>query len=502
MLDMFRQLDSLWRRFLTLFVDIFYASLTIYLTADGSTMMWLLYVLLSIGYGARYGALYSYIAVILILLHYNLLLQFTDLWSRIPMDLAAQMLILFFLPFYLNSLFKRLHMAKEEAEQLNGLKSKFLASMTHEIRTPLNGIIGTARLMEGTHLNPLQQKYHSALSYSTQILHELIDDILDFSKIEADKLELNIVTFDLHQSVNQIVECLKPKTTQIQQELVANIESAVPRYINGDKQRLQQILVNLIGNGLKNSDPTSGKVTLNISLHSEKKEENYHNIRFSIRDNGIGIDKEKQRTIFDNYTQLNHQQLPGNRESDYLRPIGTGLGMAIVKELVELMGGNIQLHSKLGKGSTFYFTLPLEKAINPPIQEHTSNDGDQNNESLQILVAEDDEINAMVSEQFLKDLGHSVKLVRDGKQALHCLQQGNYDMVFMDMHMPHATGIEVTSVYRRQNQYTPIIGLTANATTEHRDACLAAGMSDFLSKPITPEKLSATINKNRLITEY
>jgi len=493
--DLFRKLESISRRYLTLFLDIFFASWSIYLSVENSAFSWLFYVILLIGHGARYGVKFSNAAALIILIQYNFLLLFTDLWSKIPLDLVSQMVVLALLPFYLNSLFKRLHIAKNEAEKLTMLKSKFLASMTHEIRTPLNGIIGTTRLLENTQPSPLQQKYLNALGYSSRLLHGLIDDILDFSKLEANKLKLNIVEFNLQESILEIVECLTPKCPNTGQSLIANIEDNVPTIVKGDKQRLQQVLVNLVSNALKNTDKVTGKVILNLSAQPDPADKSSVQICFKVIDNGIGIDKNAQKTLFDSYTQFS--QSPSSND-DSLRPMGTGLGTAIVKELVEMMGGTIQLKSQKNKGSVFYFSLALS------LVDHSSNSTQSTHSrpilesSLHVLVAEDDEINAMVSEQFLKDLGHSVELARDGKEALHSLHQSRYDMIFMDMHMPHASGLQVAQQFRHKNKITPIIGLTANATIEHREACLAAGMSDFLSKPVTPEKLSETIARNML----
>jgi len=301
--DLFRRLESTPRRYLTLFIDISYASCTIYLTASGTSFVWLLYVLLYIGFGARYGARFVHVAATITLIQYNCLLLFTDLWSTVPLDLISQMLVLSFLPLYLNSLFLRLHIARTEAEKLTQLKSKFLASMTHEIRTPLNGIIGVTRLLENTVLDDIQQKYIQALSYSSNLLHGLIDDILDFSKIEANKFEINTSVFNIRDCVTQVAESLIPKAPNNKQIIRVNIGSTIPKLVMGDKQRIQQVLVNLINNALKSTDVHTGQIDLNLMTDTSNSQDIIL-IKFEVVDNGIGIDKKAQKTIFDNYTQV------------------------------------------------------------------------------------------------------------------------------------------------------------------------------------------------------
>lgn len=486
-------------------IDISLMSWAIYLTADGIPYFGMFYLLLSISYSLHNDIRFSIISSLIILLEYNLLLYLTQLWLIIPFILISQMLILLFLPLYCQILWMQLHRAKQDAEQLTELKSQFLAFMTHEIRNPLNAILGSVHLLEKTELNAPQKKYLHGLSYSSQFLRGLIDDILDFSKIEAQKLKLNPVEFNLLQCIEQIVMSQQAQIAQTNLQISFNPGKNIPCYVRADQQRLQQILLNLVTNAIKNIASKKGQININLSLQSPVNSRGKCWIKFEVCDNGVGIDKEAQKILFENYTQIVASSNIDSRSQESAQPIhgknsshlgGTGLGMAIIKELVEIMGGKIELKSEKGIGSQFYFSLPLQtvtrvKSAFPHLPNRPAL-----HQSLHVLVAEDEEINAMVSEQFLKDLGHSVEMVRDGQQALKKLMGKQYDMVFMDMHMPYANGIQVAQKFRQSNSITPIIGVTASATKEQREACLAAGMSDFLSKPITPEKLSAIIEKH------
>ena len=240
-LDLFHTLESNKRRYFTLFIDISFPSLTIYYTAGETQVIWLLYVWLYIGYGARYGKSYLFTAQIITLFQYNLVLFLNNAWSNNPLDLATHMFVLATLPFYLLSMIKRLHLAKTEAIKIAKLKSQFLANMSHEIRTPLNGIIGTSYLLSKTSLNKQQQKYLKAFTYSSEILLNLINDILDFSKIDANKVELVKKDIHIQHCIEQIIQTLLFNADQKNLTVNYHIHKNVPDTLVGDEKRLKQI---------------------------------------------------------------------------------------------------------------------------------------------------------------------------------------------------------------------------------------------------------------------
>jgi signal transduction histidine kinase len=484
--DLFRQLASTRRRYVTLFIDIFYTSFSIYVTAGETQVLWLFYIWLYIGYGSRYGKDYLFAARLLAMSQYVFVIYISDSWSKNSLDLMAHMLILFTLPYYILAMIKRLHLAKSEAIKVAKLKSQFLASMSHEIRTPLNGIIGTSHLLSKTSLDSLQKKYTNALIYSSEILLSLINNILDFSKIEANKIELNRDSIAIRQCIKKINQSLLFNANQKQIELHYQVHDYVPEQLIGDQKRLNQILLNLVGNAIKFTH--QGQVSIDVTLDS--KTDNSCTLLFKVKDTGIGISSADQKIIFKRFTQVGSESA--------LSSLGTGLGTTISKELIEIMGGFITIKSELGKGSEFRFTLLFDLPVLQEDPEKTSSLKSEElntDKSMHILIAEDDDINAMILEQFLLDLGHYPVRVTNGLEVLEQLHSEKFDLIFMDLHMPKVSGLEATRKIRAENKLINIIGLTANATTEHKQSCLQVGMNDFLCKPITPLNLKKAIDK-------
>jgi len=494
-LSLFHTLKSNIRRYLTLFIDISFPSLTIYFTSAETQIIWLLYVWLYIGYGTRYGKRYLFAAQIVTLFQYNIALYYSNAWStNNPLDLITHLFVLATLPLYILSMIKRLHLAKTEAIKVAKFKSQFLASMSHEIRTPLNGIIGTSNLLSKTTLDNQQQKYSKALLYSSEMLLNLINDILDFSKINANKIKLDKDQINISHCIEKIMQTLSFNANQKKLKLDYNIDSEVPNIVIGDQKCLSQILLNLIGNAIKFTENGSIHIDIsNMTVDENKPNINILNnqqiLLFKVEDTGIGISPEDQEIIFERFTQVGNSSSTTNS--------GTGLGTAISKELVKIMGGNISVKSELGKGSEFSFTIQFEKAIKMDKERGEPFEKNENllktKKTLQILIAEDDDINAMVLEQFLIEQGHISYRVENGQKVLEKLQSDRYDLVFMDLHMPKLSGLETTKAIRMNNQSIIIIGLTANATKEHKETCMQTGMNDFLSKPITPKALKQSI---------
>jgi two-component system, sensor histidine kinase len=497
-LSLFHTLKSDIRRYLTLFIDISFPSLTIYFTAAETQVIWLLYVWVYIGYGSRYGKRYLFVAQIITLFQYNIVLYYSNAWTtNNPLDLVTHLFVLATLPLYILSMIKRIHLAKTEAIKVGKLKSQFLASMSHEIRTPLNGIIGTSHLLSKTSLDSQQQKYSKALLYSSEILLSLINDILDFSKIDANKIELDKNEISIQHCVELVIQTLLFNAHQKNLKLNYHIHKNVPDILVGDEKRLKQILLNLVVNAIKFTE--KGFIDIDISNitavsenYNAEKLANQCVLLFKVKDTGIGISKQDQEIIFEHFTQVGKTtSLPNS---------GTGLGTAISKELVKIMGGKISLKSELGKGSEFCFTIIFDCPVKADNIEKSAIDKSEilmkTEINLRILIAEDDDINAMILNQFLIEQGHVVNRVKNGQEALELLKSHQFDLIFMDLHMPKLSGLETTREIRKHNQSLVIMGLTANATTEQKEICLHAGMDTFLSKPITPNALQEAISKS------
>ncbi len=378
--------------------------------------------------------------------------------------------------------------AKDRAEDATIAKSNFLANMSHEIRTPLNGIIGTAQLLSLSNLNAEQRELLQTLQSSSNLLINIISDILDLSKIEADKLVIQPKPANVRNSIKTVLEICKPAISVPGKSirLDYNIDKGLARHLKMDDGRVQQILVNLIGNAIKFTD--EGAVTLNVS--AKKMEDNRQEVTFSVKDTGIGISEEALSQLFKPFTQVNTTALR--------KYGGTGLGLSICKKLVELMNGRIWAESRENEGSTFSFTLPLKVAtIAGQEVEQQERLPDHHQRPLSILLAEDNKMNQLIAGKTFKKIGYDIDIADNGRIAVEMAEDKNYDLIFMDIQMPEMDGLQAARYLLANYPDTcpPIIAMTANVLSEDEERCREAGMCDFVSKPFTIERLEQVIYK-------
>jgi len=379
---------------------------------------------------------------------------------------------------------QQLFQAKETAEDSVRSKELFMANMSHEIRTPMNAIIGMGELLRKSPLNKKQNEFLEAINTSSENLLIIINDILDFSKIEAGKLEMTPSPTNLQLLLENCIKTIELKAEEKGISLHLNIPQKIDWY-SVDATRLRQVILNLLSNAVKFTP--AGSVLLSSKVLKDQPKSS--TILFSVKDTGIGIAKDKVSNIFESFIQAD--------ESTAQKYGGTGLGLSISKQLVEMMGGQLEINSELNEGSEFYFTITLEKSESyMPVSQNQNIKENTTLTNMKVLLVEDHEINRFMAQTILENWECKVDIAVNGKEATEKITSSSYDVVLMDMRMPEMDGLEATKFIREILKVdVPIIGLTANAIRGDKEKCLKIGMNDYISKPFKQKDLFSKMSK-------
>jgi signal transduction histidine kinase len=378
---------------------------------------------------------------------------------------------------------------RQKAEQAKKHERQFLANMSHEIRTPMNAIIGMTKLLMNISTEHRQLKYIKGIKDSAENLLAIINDILDLSKIESGKIKIEHIPFSIHDTLDLVLTTLRPKAEEKGLMLSSNIDESVPSSVKGDPVRLYQILMNLVGNAIKFTE----KGSVNVNIITAGRTDGQIPIRFDVADTGIGISEENLSKIFEKFTQAS---------SDTTRKFGgTGLGLTISKQLIELQKGHITVWSRPGEGSVFSFTIPYIQTVETPVENKSELPSAETLRLIQdkkILIVEDNAFNQIVAVDSIHEIIPSIPLdiAENGKVAIEMHQKNHYDLIIMDIQMPEMDGFEASRIIRNRLSPplsdVPIIAMTASVTREDVEDCFEAGMDEFVAKPFNQAEL---INK-------
>lgn len=370
--------------------------------------------------------------------------------------------------------------AKRIAERSNQAKEQFLANMSHELRTPLNAVLGMVQMLEGTRLTDEQMEYMGAIRTASSNLTTLVEDVLDFTQLNTNRLEVKEEPINLGVLLQDLERANKLKVDQSKVNLLIEVDPDVPNNIQADPSRIQQILGNLFSNAIKFTN--DGEIKMQAYCNDDQSK-----ISFRIQDSGVGIAKDKLGSIFEMFEQEDM--------SDTRKYAGVGIGLSIVKSLLEIMNGDITIHSELNKGTVVVVTLPLKVVNDKKLDTNQSTKLSSNNDlnGIKVLLVEDNKMNQLLAKKFLNKLGASVEVAFNGKEAVDQMAANHFDLILMDLQMPVMDGFEATKIIRSNmgavGQKIPIIAMTAHVLSGTKEKCLKMGLSEFIPKPILLESL-------------
>ncbi|MES9960978.1 MAG: ATP-binding protein [Sedimenticola sp.] len=452
---------------------------------ESMRMLWfIIFLTIAQGLGGRRARVMAIFATAILFLTYLATPLFaanltqTEIISSL-LILSLVVILFNYYDYTIQHIMGQLEAAKKEALHMAGVKSRFLSNMSHEIRTPLNGIIGFTEMLLKEEDKPEKAEQLNYIRSSGNVLAGLIGNILDLSKIDNGNMSIENRCCELRQEL-EAVKIFYVSAQEKGQAFSIDISDEVPRFIVCDSLRLNQVLSNLVNNAIKFT-PSDGRVTLTITPSLKPG-----TLDVSVEDTGPGIPQHKQQHIFAPFMQLD--------ESVAREHGGTGLGLSISQHLLQLMGSSLQLESREGKGSRFFFELPYDKCQGAPHVAHVISKERENSRAARILVAEDDKINQILVEDFLARLGHEMTVVENGQEVLEAVARDQFDIILMDISMPVMDGVEATVRLREDGVDIPIIALTANIYKEDADRYLASGIDYCVAKPVKLDELDQLIH--------
>jgi two-component system sensor histidine kinase RpfC len=491
------------RRFIGMVADNAVTTFCLVQMGERGAFVLFVYLFITFGNGFRFGRLYLHSCQLMSIAGFGLVYWLSPVWKQHPAIAAAFFISLLILPLYVGFLSERIKRERKRADEANRAKGRFLATISHEMRTPLNGVIAMADVLRETDLNDSQREIVNTLGTSAHLLLAQIEDVLDMAKIEAGRVQIERKPFDLGKLLTSIVKVVLPQARYKDLAVNTEISPHAMRWFLGDSHHLRQVVLNLLANAIKFTE--RGQVTLRALVLSASPDE--ARIRVEVQDTGIGIPEAKQAEIFEPFTQADNSitRIYG----------GTGLGTAIARQLVALMGGEIGVISTVGAGSTFWFEVPLPYA-EPTGIDLTTELADTARLSAtaaalagqpqgkvtklrgaRILVAEDNPTNQRVTQLILESGGHRATIVDNGEAALDALEHGSYDLALFDLSMPVVSGLEALKLYKfTTSNPIPVLILSANVTTDIIAECQSAGCAEFIPKPIRATILLDAIERH------
>lgn len=469
---------------------------------EGGAFVLGVYLFVAFGNGFRFGRSYLHASQVLSIVGFGLVLWLSPFWSQHLVVGFGFMMALAVLPFYVGVLSQRITESKKRADEANAAKGRFLANVSHEMRTPLNGVIAMADVLRETNLNEAQREIVETMTTSAHLLLAQIEDVLDMAKIEAGRVAIETRPFDLGKLVTATVKVMLPQARYKGLAIHTEIDAPAARWFVGDPHHIRQVMLNLLANAVKFTE----KGEIHLRVHATPHADAPTTVRVDVQDTGIGIPFEKQTAIFEPFTQAD----------DSVTRVygGTGLGTTIARHLVMQMRGRIGVESEPGRGSLFWFELPLDPTepqgidltlelggarVSAAAQAAAGGPGSNVHKirGARILVAEDNPTNQRVAQLILESGGHIVTIVDNGEAALDALERGGYDLALFDLSMPVVSGLEALKLYRFTTpRPVPVLVLSANVTPEAIDECERAGAAEFMPKPLRASLLLDAIERH------